>query len=103
MTETISKVVFTMEPFTCPSCIKKIEQTLGRVAGVAEVKVMFNSGRVRVEFDAARTDADALQDTLVKLGYPVLSKRVSGGAAEAPVAGRHPNPEGPVPAGGSVT
>lgn len=73
----MSKVVFNMEPFTCPSCIKKIENTVGRIDGVREVKVMFNSGRVRAEFDATRTDADALQDTIVKLGYPVLSKKVS--------------------------
>ena len=73
----MSKVVFSMEPFTCPSCIKKIEHTVGKVDGVREVKVMFNSGRVRAEFDETRTDADTLQDTLVKLGYPVLSKKVS--------------------------
>ncbi|MER1967323.1 heavy-metal-associated domain-containing protein [Castellaniella sp. GW247-6E4] len=73
----MQKAVFNMEPFTCPSCIKKIEQTVGKVDGVRDVRVMFNSGRVRVEFDVAKTSADALQDTLVRLGYPVLSKKVS--------------------------
>lgn len=73
----MKKVVFNMEPFTCPSCVKKIENTVGKVDGVNEVKVMFNSGRVRAEFDSSKTDADALQDTIVKLGYPVLSQRVS--------------------------
>ncbi|MFT0849509.1 heavy-metal-associated domain-containing protein [Achromobacter sp. F4_2707] len=73
----MTKAVFNMEPFTCPSCVKKIESTVSRVDGVQEVQVMFNSGRVRVEFDEARTNADALQDTMVRLGYPVLSKKVS--------------------------
>jgi len=73
----MSKAVFTMEPFTCPSCVKKIESTVGRIDGVQDVQVMFNSGRVRVEFDAARTDADVLQDIIVRLGYPVLSRRLS--------------------------
>ena len=66
-----------MEPFTCPSCVKKIEQVVGKVDGVQEVQVMFNSGRVRVEFDEVVTNADVLQDTIVRLGYPVLSKKVS--------------------------
>ncbi|WP_322996071.1 heavy-metal-associated domain-containing protein [Castellaniella sp.] len=73
----MSKVVFNMEPFTCPSCVKKIEHTVGKADGVQEVKVMFNSGRIRAEFDADRTNADALQDIIVKLGYPVLSKKVA--------------------------
>lgn len=73
----MSKAVFHMEPFTCPSCVKKIEQTVGRVDGVQEVQVMFNSGRVRVEFDEAKVSADSVQDTIVRLGYPVLSKKVS--------------------------
>lgn len=73
----MTKAVFNMEPFTCPSCVKKIENTVSKVDGVQEVQVMFNSGRVRVEFDEAKTNADALQDTIVRLGYPVLSKKVS--------------------------
>ncbi len=77
MSKVLNKAVFNMEPFTCPSCIKKIENTVGNVDGVEKVQVMFNSGRVRVEFDAATTTADAVQDVIVKLGYPVLSKKVA--------------------------
>lgn len=77
MSKVLSKAVFNMEPFTCPSCIKKIENTVGKVDGVEKVQVMFNSGHVRVEFDAATTTADAVQDVIVKLGYPVLSKKVA--------------------------
>ena len=71
------KAVFNMEPFTCPSCIKKIENTVGRVDGVHNVKVMFNSGRVRGEFDERHTNADAVQDIITRLGYPVLSRKVA--------------------------
>lgn len=73
----MQKVVFNMDPFTCPSCVKKIENTVSKVDGVNEVKVMFNSGRVRAEFDSSRTDADILQNAIVQLGYPVLSRKVS--------------------------
>jgi len=73
----MQKVVFNMEAFTCPSCVKKIENTVGKIDGVNEIKVMFNSGRVRAQFDSAKTNAEVLEDTIVKLGYPVLSKKVS--------------------------
>ncbi len=71
------KVVFNMEPFSCPSCVKKIENTVERIDGVKAVKVMFDSGRVRAEFDSSKTSADVLENTIVRLGYPVLSKKIS--------------------------
>lgn len=64
------------EPFTCPSCIAKIEHALGREAGVEDVKVMFNSSKVKVKFDENLISADALADTVTKLGYPVLKTTV---------------------------
>ncbi|MGB6242100.1 MAG: heavy-metal-associated domain-containing protein [Castellaniella sp.] len=73
----MQKVVFNMEPFTCPSCVKKIEQAVGKIDGVRDIKVLFNSGRVRAEFDPLKTHADALQDVIVRLGYPVLSSKMS--------------------------
>lgn len=73
----MKKAVFNMEPFSCPSCIKKIESTLSKVDGVREAKVLFHSGRVRVEFDSALTSADILENTVTRLGYPVLSSKVT--------------------------
>ncbi|HZJ97171.1 MAG TPA: heavy metal-associated domain-containing protein [Oligella sp.] len=66
-----------MEPFTCPSCVKKIESTVSKVDGVENVRVMFNSGRVQVQLDESKTTTDAVQDTIVRLGYPVLSVKTS--------------------------
>lgn len=73
----MKKAVFTMEPFSCPSCIKKIESTLNKIEGLEEVKVMFNSGRVRVSFDSSQTSADVIENSLTRLGYPVLSTKIS--------------------------
>ncbi|KXH80874.1 heavy-metal-associated domain-containing protein [Sporosarcina sp. HYO08] len=73
----MKKAVFTLEPLSCPSCIKKIESTLSKLNGVQEAKVLFNSSKARVMFDAETIQADELQNTIVKLGYPVLSQKVS--------------------------
>lgn len=73
----MSKAVFQLEPLTCPSCIKKIETTLNKTAGVETAKVLFNSGKVKTEFDESQIEASQIEETIKKLGYPVLSAKVS--------------------------
>ncbi|HVI21477.1 MAG TPA: heavy-metal-associated domain-containing protein [Bacillus sp. (in: firmicutes)] len=73
----MSKAVFQLEPLTCPSCIKKIETTLNKTTGVESAKVLFNSSKVKTEFDNAQIEASQLEEMIKKLGYPVLSSKVS--------------------------
>lgn len=73
----MKKVVFGLEPLSCPSCIKKIEGTLKKTDGVKDAKVLFHSGKVRAQFDEEVTSADNLQQVITKLGYPVISQKVS--------------------------
>jgi copper chaperone len=73
----MSKAVFQLEPLTCPSCIKKIETTLNKTTGVETAKVLFNSSKVKTEFDDTQIEASQLEATIKKLGYPVLSSKVS--------------------------
>ena len=68
---------FQLEPLTCPSCIKKIENTLNKQAGVLKARVLFHSNKVKTEFDETIIDAEQLEQTLEKLGYPVLASKVS--------------------------
>lgn len=66
---------FTTQPFTCPSCIRKIETVVGRLDGVAEVKVLFNSSKVKVVHDESVIEAKAIADKITDLGYPVVSHK----------------------------
>ncbi|NLG21655.1 MAG: heavy-metal-associated domain-containing protein [Actinomycetales bacterium] len=68
---------FTTEPFTCPSCIKKIQSAVGRLPGVEWVKVKFNSARVDVGFDPEQITTEEIRETITGLGYPVLRARVA--------------------------
>lgn len=70
----MSKVQFQLEPLTCPSCIKKIEGTLGKMDGVQDAKVLFSSSKVKISFNDDQVKSEELQETIEKLGYPVLSK-----------------------------
>jgi len=63
---------FQLEPLTCPSCIKKIETKLGKMNGVEEAKVLFNSSKVKTTFDEDQVTSDELKTTIEKLGYPVI-------------------------------
>lgn len=73
----MKKAVYQLEPLTCPSCIKKIETTLTKKAGIDSVKVLFNSSKVKTEFDESVIESNHIQETLQKLGYPVLSVKTS--------------------------
>jgi copper chaperone len=65
------------EPFTCPSCIKKIEGVVGKLPGVESTQVMFNSNKVKVSYDDELVKAEDIAKTISDLGYPVLSHKVS--------------------------
>lgn len=73
----MKKAVYQLEPLTCPSCIKKIETAVGRTDGVQLVKVIFNAGKVKTEFDESKANAEQIAKVIEKLGYPVLKTKVS--------------------------
>ncbi|MDM5157255.1 heavy-metal-associated domain-containing protein [Bacillus sp. DX1.1] len=73
----MTKAVFQLEPLTCPSCIKKIESTLTKKAGVESVKVLFNLGKVKTQFDQSLTNAKNIEETIKNLGYIVISAKVA--------------------------
>jgi copper chaperone len=67
----MSTVKITTAPFTCPSCIAKIEKAVGRLDGVEDVTVRFNSSTVKVTFDEDRVTPEVIAGTIDGLGYPV--------------------------------
>lgn len=73
----MSKAVFQLEPLTCPSCVRKIETALKNKNGVHSVNVLFNSSKVKVEFNEDSVKKDELETLIEKLGYAVLNKKVS--------------------------
>lgn len=67
------KMKFVLESLSCPSCIKKIESVLSKQSGVNSVNVLFNTSKVKVEFDETHTSATRIKELIEKLGYPVKS------------------------------
>ena len=73
----MAKAEFQLEPLTCPTCVKKIESTLTKAKGVDSVRVLFNSSKVKTEFDDTQTNAEKLKLTIENLGYSVLALKGS--------------------------
>lgn len=71
----MEKKLYQLETIACPSCIMKIEGVLKKTAGVEETEVLFNSSRVKVSYDEAVTNSDAIKKIISKLGYTVLSEK----------------------------
>lgn len=71
------KVVIQLDPVTCPSCIKKIEGAVTKMDGVETAKVLFNSSKVKVDFDDAQISGDEISEVIQKLGYGVQTVKVS--------------------------
>ncbi len=62
-----------LETLTCPSCLQKIEGAVKGLDGVAHdtVKVLFNSSKVKLDFDETKISLDQITDAINKVGYEV--------------------------------
>jgi copper chaperone len=65
----ITKTILRSDGLSCPSCVPKIEKVLRGLPGVEAARVRFNSGRIEVEHDPARSSVDALIEAIRGTGY----------------------------------
>ncbi|MGP5071058.1 heavy-metal-associated domain-containing protein [Arthrobacter rhombi] len=68
---------FRTQPFASPTAIKDIESALSEQDGIISAGVEFNDHKVNVEYDSMKTDVEKIANLITKLGYPVLSTKVS--------------------------
>jgi len=66
---------FQLETVSCPSCIAKIEGMLKKTGGISSSEVLFNSSRVKVNFDDSAVTAEEIRAKIESLGYLVLSEK----------------------------
>ena len=67
-----------LETLTCPSCLQKIEGALKGLDGIDQdtVKILFNSSKVKLNFDEAQVSIEEIENAITKLGYEVQKSRV---------------------------
>lgn len=74
----MKQATINLETLSCPSCLQKIESGLKRLDGVEKdsVEVLFNSSRVRTNFDEDTVSIEKIEEAIEDLGYPVVRSRV---------------------------
>ena len=80
MSETLSYRT-RVEGMDCASCALKIETALGKVAGVSNIRVNYQTCILALDLDAGKTSKDNIEDRLKRLGYQpvaIAPKQTSG-------------------------
>jgi len=74
----MSKATITLETLSCPSCLQKIESAVKGLDGVdqSSVKVLFNSSKVKINFEEDKVTIKEIEKAIEDLGYPVIKSKV---------------------------
>lgn len=74
----MQKATIQLETLACPSCMQKIEKGVKSLEGVDKesLKVLFNSSKVRVDYDDEKVSIKDIEDAIGKLGYEVIKSQV---------------------------
>lgn len=74
----MQKATIQLETLSCPSCLQKIEGAVKGLNGVNQdsVKVMFNSSKVKADFDGDKIAIEDIEQAIEKVGYEVLKSKV---------------------------
>ncbi|MDD2294699.1 MAG: heavy-metal-associated domain-containing protein [Eubacteriales bacterium] len=74
----MQKATIQLETLTCPSCAQKIEGAAKSLNGVEKesVQVLFNSSKVKLNFDDAQLSVSEIEKAITALGYDVKKVQV---------------------------
>lgn len=74
----MQKATIQLETLTCPSCVQKIENAVKSLNSVEKdsVKVLFNSSKVKFDFDDEKLSVEDVEKAITALGYEVKKSQV---------------------------
>ena len=74
----MEKATIQLETLSCPSCMQKIENAVKGLNGIDtdSLKVLFNSSKVKVDFDSETLAIGDIEKAIEDLGYPVIKSKV---------------------------
>ncbi|TJX60748.1 metal-binding protein [Soehngenia saccharolytica] len=74
----MKKAIIQLESLTCPSCMQKIENGVKSIDGVENnsVNVLFNSSKVKFNYDDEIVSIKEVEKVIEKLGYEVKKAQV---------------------------
>ena len=74
----MQKATIQLETLACPSCMQKIENAVKGLNGINKesLKVLFNSSKVKVDFDSETLAIGDIEKAIEDLGYSVIKSKV---------------------------
>jgi copper chaperone len=74
----MKKATIQVNTLTCPSCALKIEGAVKALDGVKKesVRVLFNSSKVKLDFDEGKLAVEDIEKAIAALGYEVKKSQV---------------------------
>ncbi len=74
----MQKATIQLETLACPSCMQKIENGVKALEGIDKesLKVLFNSSKVKVDYDNEKVSIKDIENTIEKLGYEIIKSQV---------------------------
>lgn len=74
----MKKATIQLETLTCPSCLQKIDNAVKSLEGVDKesVNVLFNSSKVKLNFDDEKISLEKIANAITALGYEVKKSQV---------------------------
>ena len=67
----MENVVLNVKGMSCGHCVKAVENSVGELQGINEVKVDLGAAQVTVAFDASQVTVDAIKEAIEEQGYDV--------------------------------
>ena len=74
----MQKAIIQLETLTCPSCGQKIESAVKVLNGVDKesVQVLFNSSKVKLNFDGNILSVEKIEKAIEVLGYFIKKSQI---------------------------
>jgi copper chaperone CopZ len=74
----MKKATIQLDTLTCPSCVQKIEKATKSLSGVDKesVKILFNSSKLKFDFDPEKLSVEEVEKAITALGYDVKKTQV---------------------------
>lgn len=68
----MKEITLEVQGMSCGHCVNAIEESVGQLAGVEQVKVILADAQVNVVFDEAQVSLDKINETIEDQGYEVV-------------------------------
>ncbi|WP_462412185.1 copper chaperone CopZ [Neobacillus sp. Marseille-QA0830] len=67
----MEKITLNVEGMSCQHCVKAVEGSVGKLAGVESVKVNLDAATVDVEFNSNKVSLNQIKEAIDDQGYDV--------------------------------